>query len=229
MNANGKKVTLIMAAVGLIFLCVFLSSCSKIGKIDGPNWGKGEGETVNKQQYLQEDKIHALNETAPLKLPTNQNPNRIAAEYTIKTAKLFDEPEEAEIDRKYILMDGDVHYDIKTGIPAALEENKSSFLLCDVAVENINSEFMNITELSLVYLTPEEKELKLVGLPAYFSESIREGDSKDYYDFEIPAGQSKDMKVGWWVDLEECKKENMYLMLNYRGDETLQQYWKLNL
>ena len=42
----------------------------------------------------------------------------------------------------------------------------------------------------------------MVGYPAYFSKPEEVEDSTDYYNFNLPADQSIDAKVGWWVDLE---------------------------
>lgn len=231
MSVSRKRVLMIIIAIiGIVCLCFFLSSCSK-GRSKEQNFGKGAEKTPKRTQYLQKENVHALGNTAPYGEPTNQNPKNIGLEFTVKTAKLFKSAEEAGIDGKQVLRSNDCHYDIKMGVPVPFDVSKANFLLCDVSVKNINTQDMNITALSLVYLTPDKKDLKLVGFPAYFSKSKSGSDieNPDYYHFELPVRESMDTKIGWWVDLSECKKENLYLMLNYRGVKKLQQYWELGL
>lgn len=234
MSAGGKKLTsaiTILGIIGVVCLCIFLSACSQSGKGGKKTKEDLKNTTQDIPQTLQESKVHSLGETASLEVPTPQNPKNIEAQCTVKAAKLYKTPEEAGIDKTKVLTDGDLHYDLKTDMPTSLDVSKANFLLCDIVIKNIHMDLgdSNITKLSLVCLLPDKKELKLVGLPAYFSDSIDELDGSQYYEFQLPVGQTMDAKVGWWVDLKECKKEDLYLMYNYRGDKDRQQYWKLGL
>ena len=156
-----------------------------------------------------------------------KNRGGMYGQYSYKT------PGEAGIDETQVSTEGDIHFDfdIATDIPPSFDVSKANFLVCDIRMKNINftSDDMNITMLSLVYLMPDEQELKLVGYPAYFSESIDILGNPNYYHFELPVDQSMDAKLGWWVDLEQCKKENLYVMYNHGGMEEIQQCWKLEL
>lgn len=223
-----RKAILVIVVIGF---CVLGTACSGNGKDKGQTSGEKSEETKGEPQFLQKDKVHSLEEMVSLVYPTNQQPKRIGAECSVKTAKLLKTPEEAEIDSDQVLTGNDLHYDINTSVPTTLNVSKSSFLLCDVNIKNIDltSDDMNITMLSLVYLMPEKKELKMVGLPAYFSESVGEENGIDYYHFKLPVNQSMDAKIGWWVNLEECKKENLYLAYAFGGEKELQQYWGLGL
>lgn len=248
MLINRKVSVLSMVIMGLFCICVFLPGCSKSTNVKSlekegnstkkevSNTGKQlrgvdekPVETLDRVQTLQKDKVHPLGEKAFILLPSNQDMNE--AECTVHAAKLYRTPEDAGINRNQVLAEGSLHYDMETDMPTSFDVSKASFLLCDIGIKNINLNptDTNITLLSLVCLTLDGKELKLVGLPAYFSESIDVPEGSKYYHFELPADQNMDAKVGWWVDPEQCKKENLYLMYNYRGMEKIQQYWDLEL
>ena len=126
---------------------------------------------------------------------------------------------------------GDLLYDMDTEMPVPLDTSKVSFLLCDVKIKNINLDLdqLNITALDVVCLTADGNELRHTGLPAYFSEASDELSGQKYYDYELSAGQSMDAKIGWWIDLGQCKKENLYVMYNFGGDLDTQRLWKLDL
>ncbi len=230
MAVRGKRRILAMIFVEAVCLSIFLSACSS-GKGTGKIMKEKPIETANRPQRLQEGRVHALGETASLPFPTDQNPEMIGAECAVKAARLFKTPEEVGIDGKQVSTSPDCHYDIKTEEPTPVDISKSNFLLCDITIKNINMGLsdMNITLLDLVYLVPDKDELKLVGLPAYFSQSLDQEGGQKFYHFELPAGESMDASVGWWVDLTECKKENLYVGYNFGGDEEFQQYWKLDL
>lgn len=227
MSVKNKKFLALIIAFG--FACLPLTACSLIGNDAQKNFGKGEEVAPYRPQHLQKDKLHSLRESAPFAHPTNQNKKAVGAEWTVKTATLFKNPQEAGISMDEVLTDNETHYDLQTGEPSGVDLSKSSFLLCDITIKNISSEYMNITDLSLVYLPERDKELKLVGLPAYFFKPKEVEDSTDYYNFKLPVDKTVDTKVGWWVNLEECKKENLYLMFSYGGDSEYQQFWNLNL
>ncbi|MDD3278165.1 MAG: DUF5027 family lipoprotein [Lachnospiraceae bacterium] len=224
------KIRVKTAVVVLSCLCVFMYGCSPNVTGKGNPLNEKTEETPYKPQLLRKGQVHSLGEMAPLEDPTIQNPKAIGAECTVKTAQLFETPEAAGISEEQVKTDGEIHYDIKTERPTDLDVSKAQFLLCDLKFKNINMRLddLSITQMTLVYLTPDTEELKRVGFPVYFSESIDLNGPK-YYDFELPAGESKDMKVGWLVDLEECKKENLYLMYNYNGEEKIQESWALGL
>lgn len=225
MAVNRKKIILTIVTIGAV--CIFTSACSKIGNIG--QFSKENGESNERPQRLQEDKLHSLGEAALLADPTKQNPQLKGAEYTVHTAALYENPEAAGIDTSQVLTGGDTHYDLETGEPTEPDVSKADFFLCDVTIKNIRLEYMNITDLSFVCALEGSEELKMVGYPAYFSKPEEVEDSTDYYNFNLPADQSIDAKVGWWVDLEECRKESLYLMFNYGGDKEYQEYWELDL
>lgn len=221
MTVTRKKCLSLIVTLGM---CFAVTACSSLE-------AHGEKKTVEPErpQQVQEDKMHGFEEAVPLLDPTPQDPKRIGAEYTIKSAALYDTPEEAGLDRDQLLTGEEQCYDLVTEMPSPLDVSKAGFLLCDISIKNIYSEYMNITVLSLVHRMDDDQELKLVGYPAYFAKPEEVEDSADYYNFYLPVNQSMDAQVGWWVDLEQCKKENLYLMFNHGGDKEYQEYWELGL
>lgn len=192
--------------------------------------GKSE-KTTNGSELLQ-DKVLQLGETEQLCFPTIDDPERIGIECTVNAAKLYNTPEEAGLEEAELLTDTDLLYDIETRLPVSpLDTSKLSFLLCDVSIKNINLDLgeLNITELQVAGLKPDGKELRSTGLPAYFSEAADEVGGPKYYHLDIPTGQSVDVKIGWWIDLEQYKKENLYVTYNLGGIIYIQRFWKLDL
>lgn len=221
MTVTRKDILSLIITLGI---CFTMTACSSLGV-------RGEKRTMEPErpQRVQEDKIHEFGEAVPLLNPTPQDPKRIGAEYTIKSATLYNTPEEAGLDRNHLLTGEEQRYDLATEMPSPLDVSKTGFLLCDINVKNIYSEYMNITALTLVHRMDSEQKLKMVGYPAYFAKPEAVEDSTDYYNFNLPVNQSMDAQVGWWVDLEQCKKENLYLMFNHGGDKEYQEYWELGL
>lgn len=222
-----KKIIMAVAMVGLC--SCFLLACSGNGK--DANGGKAI-KTQDDSQYLGKNNVHTLGEKVSLVSSTPQDPNTVKMECTVKAATLYDKPEAANIARTQVLTSEDCHLDLKTGMGTPLDFSKVHFLLCDITIKNIHigSGDTNITDLSLVYLLPDTKKLvKVAALPAYFSKSQSDVNASDYFHYKLPVGQSMDAKIGWWVDLNECKKENLYVMYSYGGDKKYQQAWKLGL
>ncbi len=228
MFISRKKIFLTVGIMGLFCSFFLLSACS----------GKGKGsekaiEEENNPQSLGKDNVYALGETVSLVGPTPQDPNMVVMECAVNAATLYDKPEAADIDSTQVLTSPDCHLDLKTETAAPFDFSKAHFLLCDITIKNIHMGLgdTNITALSLVYLLPDTKELVAVAvLPAYFSKTQgSDVNASDYFHYKLPVGQSMDAKIGWWVDLDECKKENLYVMYNYGGDKKFQQAWKLDL
>lgn len=193
---------------------------------------EGQSEKTTNGSELLQDKVLQMGETEPLCYPTKDDPERIGIEYTVNAAKLYNTPEEAELDKAEVLTEGDLLYDIETEAPVSpLDTSKLSFLLCDVSIKNVNLDLgeLNITDLQVAGLKPDGKELRSTGLPAYFSEAADEMGGPKYYHLDIPAGQSVDAKIGWWIDLEQYKKENLYVTYNLGGVIYIQRFWKLDL
>lgn len=161
--------------------------------------------------------------------PDIQNGKEIpdALVYTVNKTTLFSDIAEAGI----------VQEDMVPFIEDSLLDEKGElksgvkFLLFEMTVKNIRAEPMrNITSLNLLYadsiteISDKTSTMSFLDLPcpAYFSNpsGSRVGDEwKEYYTYNVPVGQSKNIKVGWYVDLDQYDQSNLYLIFNRDNDE----------
>ena len=64
-------------------------------------------------------------------------------------------------------------------------------------------------------------------MPAYFSASSSSVGKSDYYHYELPKGESKEMVVAWLIP-GEYEAENLYLGVTYDNKEPGErQYFRL--
>lgn len=214
------------------FLCGVLAGCSVT--LDQDKYAKVGKPVERPEEQLQTDKIYQLGETVSTMFPDNlrYKPDGYpyaSMEYTLQAAALYEHPEEAGIDMGQVLVNGEVCYDLETEVPYDPDYSQTSFLLCDVLIRNPGIGYPNITELGVVCRMNEEGKLGWTGYPAYFSMPEEARDDSDGYNYFLPVGQSMEAKVGWWIDMEQCKKENLYLSLNHGSEESLEAYWELKL
>ena len=147
--------------------------------------------------------------------------------YTIKRAAIYQDISEAGIseDAMQPSYDEDI-LDSKGKIKPSVK-----FLVVEMTVKNICAlSERNITSFSLLYADSTNKvsdhtsEIDFfdLPLPSYFSNptGTRVGeDWKQYYDYRLPVGQSKDIKVGWYIDLERYNSSDLYLVFNRDVDK----------
>lgn len=147
--------------------------------------------------------------------------------YTIKKAIIYQDISEAGISEDAMLpsYDEDI-LDSKGKIKPGVK-----FLIVEMTVKNICAlPERNITSFLLLYAdctkeasdNTSEIEFFDLPLPSYFSNPTGERvgeDWKQYYDYRLPVGQSKDIKVGWYIDLEKYNSSDLYLVFNRDVDE----------
>lgn len=153
--------------------------------------------------------------------------------YTIDKMTMFDGFEAAGIDPDAM---GSLSLD-----ESLIDENgelKASvkFLLIEFTVQNVSAApERNITDLRIISAgTSSGTENSDDGFfevypsePAYFSNPTgkRVGENwKEYYDYKLPVGQTKTLKVGWFIDTEQYDEKNMYLTFGY---DEYQKYIKI--
>lgn len=156
-----------------------------------------------------------------------QNGNAVpdALFYTINKAILFNDFETVgiELDAMGSLLTdeglADENGEPKPGV---------KFLLVELTVQNVSANpERNITDIRILSaettsLSNESTEASFFELypsePAYFSNPTgkRIGDDwKEYYDYKLPVGQSKTLKIGWYVDTDQYDEQNLYLTFGY--------------
>lgn len=154
--------------------------------------------------------------------------------YTVEKATLFTDIAEVGISQDAM----------QPSVEEFLDENgemKSSvkFLVVEMTVKNVSAlPERNITSFQLLCADSTKEtsdrttEIDFFDLPypSYFSNpsGSKVGDDwKQYYDYSLPVGQSKDLKVGWYVDLEQYDPSNLYLVFN-RGHDEFENFVKLD-
>lgn len=154
--------------------------------------------------------------------------------YTINKAEQFDDHAQAGIseDEMNPFVEGFV-FDEQGKLKPSVK-----FVVVDMTVENIRAELdRNITSFSLLCADSDEDisddttEINFfdVPIPCYFSNpsGSKVGDNwKEYYFYRLPVGQSKDLKVGWYIDTDQYDLSKLYVAFN-RYDEEYQKFVKI--
>ena len=157
--------------------------------------------------------------------------------YKVNKVTVYNDMSEADIDPDKIpsYMEGldwvtDENGEIKPSV---------KFLLVELTVKNVRAlPDRNISSINLLCadsskeISNKSSEIDFleIPLPDYFSNpSGREvgGNWQEYYDYSLPVGQSKDLKVGWHVDSGEFDLSNLYLVFN-RYNDKYEQFVKLD-
>lgn len=153
-------------------------------------------------------------------------PNALA--YTVNKATIFEDITKAGIEES--AMTPFVSSSLQDEIGKLLPSVK--LLLIELTVQNVRAEpDRNITSFEILCadtdtMSSSSAETSFFELfpsePAYFSNPTgkRVGDEwKDYFYYKLPVGQSKNIKVGWYVDTEQYDPGNLYFIFNRYYDE----------
>lgn len=197
------------------------SSAGKEGVETEENW---EEEEV----FLSDQILHAGD---ILSVMYYQDENTLSRELdiTLHKAGLYDSPEAAGL--------GNVEFEDETevydrdGNPELCSTAGMRILSCDLTVQNIDAvggSDQHISAIMLAYADPDTRKVTMVSCaPAYFSASSSQVGSGDYYHYQLPKGDSKDMTVAWSVP-DEYEAENLYLCVTYDNrDPEERQYFRL--
>jgi len=239
-----NKTKIVSGFVAVILLSVSLTACNSIKNTQPQNSSRGQPQNNGQQGNDKKDaEIHTpipdgIQSSEKKDVGANQmgkmgdgisgidvdNGKLIpdALTYTVNKATLF-----ADIADAGIQQDAMNPY-VKSSL---LDENgkiKSSvkFLLVEVMVKNNRAlPSRNITSFQLLHADSAnessdgstEMDFFDISEPSYFSHpsGAKAGDNWDqYYDYSLPVGQSKNLKVGWYVDLDAYGSSNLYLAFN---------------
>ena len=153
-----------------------------------------------------------------------------AVGFTVQNAELFEDYEAAGIAMDAVV--SDCEYSDEQGEKL---KDEIKVLIVDMMIENYRAvPERNITEFDLVSLESEmELSDKLtnarfvLGLhPTYFFPPGKS--DREYFHYYVPVGQSKNVRVGWYLDPEDFDFSNLYLVFN-RWSEDGPRYVKLTL
>ena len=91
-------------------------------------------------------------------------------------------------------------------------------MVCDLTIKNLDENSdgdLHIGEFMIAYADPSTKMVTIVSnSPAYFSASSSRLDASDYLHYQLPGGESSDMKAAWLIQ-DGYEPENLYLCVTY--------------
>jgi hypothetical protein len=215
---------ILLSAVAVL---LFVSSCGKwgnapiVGKDDAimPGITQEQPQTVeakSEQPVAIGEKVNAVDANMGEVIPD-------ALIYTVNGASLFSDAVEAGIGSESMAayIEGGVLDDggnPRTGV---------KFLLVEMSVQNIRAvSERNISSVEVLCMAQSDTESDLsaeseffeMPAPAYFSNPSgvknADGEWKDYYSYSLPVGQTKNLKVGWYVDLANYRQSDLVLAFN---------------
>lgn len=189
--------------------------------------------TEDQPQYftISPEQIYRMGEPVPGIDVQNGEVVADALVYTFQKATLFD-----NMDQAGITPDVELAQDL-------LDENGQlkpsvKFMLLECTVQNVRAEpERNISSLSI--LCAQNGDIPTEGGKTSFFEPFpcdpewfsnpsgkKIGDSwKEYYNYKLPVGQSKNFKVGWLVDSAKYDPQNLYLTFD---DDEYQKFVKVD-
>ena len=175
------------------------------------------------------DKLLKAGETLEVLYPVDEHSLEQGLELTLQDAKLSASPEEAQLDR-VLMVEETENYDL-SGDPMMYGIDEAGILTCNLTIRNVNVEEgddLHIGTFMIAYADPATGKVSiLTSMPTYFSASSSSVDKSDYYHYELPKGESKEMVVAWLIP-EEYEAENLYLCVTYDNREPGErQYFRL--
>lgn len=220
----------ILIVCSCIVMSLFLCSCSsdnnagnlterdKIELAKKDSAKNAEKSDVVGEEFQISSGINVVGDTIEGVIAANGKLIPNALSYTVTKTSIFSDITEAGINEEELnLEDADI-----------LDENGQlkpsvKFIVAEITVKNFKaSSEMNITDIDLVYCNSQsmsnEADISILSLPVYFT-GQKNKIEKDYYEYNLAIGQSKKVKVGWYLDTEKYKVSNVYLAFNLYLDE----------
>jgi hypothetical protein len=168
-----------------------------------------DGEiTAETMAPIEEDEVYEIGKKVLFTLEYSPDPNDDEnMEYTIDNVKTYDSLDGLNINKENMLANAanflDENGELKTG---------NKLILADVTIKNIdmNSVYgeneMNISSLELISNESSKSEYFYSEI-LYFSAPVA---NNRYYNYILPKGETKSVKVGWIVDSEEFDFSEIY-------------------
>ena len=195
------------------------------GMLDTEEGMEGDGEG----DVLLSDKILKTGDTMQVIYPDNEGRLYQGLEITLHGAEVYDSPEAAGLDRAQ-MEEKTENYDT-AGEPEWCSIDEGRILVCDLTAKNVEAGSdgdLHISEFMIAYADPDTRKVTIVSAaPAYFSASISQAGASDYYHYQLPEGESKDIKAAWLIQ-KEYEAENLYLCVTYDNREPEErQYFRM--
>lgn len=223
-----KMITIMLSGV----LVVSMMGCSSKSE----NYGKGKDEPIERTYQITDKHSYQIGDKVEKILPLPENEKNVSIRYVVNDAKIYANPTEAGIAQEQIIPKIEYQKRMLEGGDSVTREEamKSPFVLVDITITNVNDKEPNVSVFSLVSKKEKENEedkedLMIIGTPCYYSQAKEEMESQKYWDFSLLPGESTTMKIGWYVNLEDCTPESIFLTDNLYGDEKWTGYVDLGL
>lgn len=199
------------------------------GEVSPADKEAGTGEMWEEEEVFLSDEILNAGDTMQVMYYQDANTLCHGLDITLHKAGVYDSPEAAGLGSVELVEEAEV-YD-RDGNPQLLSTAGIRLLSCDLTIQNIDDaqgSEQHISSIMLAYADPSTKKVTIVSCgPAYFSASSSRPGAGDYYHYQLPQGESKDMTVAWPVP-EEYEEENLYLCVTYDSREPEErQYFRL--
>lgn len=213
-----KKFSIVSVSM-LVLLC---SGCAEWKK----KWESENGIMYENQISIEEEQIHHIGEEIARVCPTMENEENVSMNYMIEKVTMVSDFEEIGIREEQVM--ASIEY-IKNGDFMTItseDMKKNPMLILDIKITNVNEEDPNISTFTLVKRKGDE--IEQFTSPCYYSlgKDIKE---EEYYHFSLEKGDTTDVRVGYYIDKEEERLEDVMLTDNYGGDDEITNYVDLGL
>ncbi len=191
--------------------------------------GGEAGESWEEEDIFLSDQILHAGDTLQVMYYQDENTLCQEMEFTLHKAGLYDSPEAAGLGNAELVEETEV-YD-RDGNPGICSIAGMKILACDLTAYNIDAVEGSNQHISAIMLacadSSTQKVTMISCMPIYFSASSSQPGSTEYYHYDLPKGESRDMTVAWAVP-DGYEAENLYLCVTYDNrDSQERQYFKL--
>lgn len=177
---------------------------------------KEAAEGWTEEETLLSEHILKVGDTMQVMYPTNENTLYHGRDITLQGAEMYDSLEDAGLDKTQVRKEVE-NYDT-SGDPQWCSVDDTKILVCDLTIKNLDENSdgdLHIGEFMIAYADPSTKMVTIVSnSPAYFSASSSRLDASDYLHYQLPGGESSDMKAAWLIQ-DGYEPENLYLCVTY--------------
>lgn len=173
-------------------------------------------EDWTEEEALLSEHILKAGDTMQVMYPNNDNTLYHGLDLTLHGAELYGSLEEAGFDKTQVREETE-NYDT-SGDPQWCSVDGARVLVCDLTVKNLDEESdgdLHMGEFMIAYADPVTRKVTIISCdPVYFSASSSRLEASDYFHYQLPCGESKDMKTAWLIQ-DGYEAENLYLCVTY--------------
>lgn len=123
----------------------------------------------------------------------------------------------------------DTRIDRKSMVYYYYDLNSDSFtdgrklVVADITIKNMSVSALN-DEHNIGIVSIRDFGYKICEDAVYFSDHPEALTSSNYYHYILPVGESKTVKVGWVIDMNEYEEDDLYLIFGIGTEDKFKQY-----